>query len=757
MNEKEKLENKKCFENKNKIYFDNNKGEILNINYLVCMINKEKKDCLPFYKKYVPYDDNLIIPNNFNVKNIPINQDNPITYMDMTYSDFIINDTIINQGTTGTGKTTILAEKMCEFKNKNKKSNIKFLSIIDIRKLGEQQIKTFKDKNLDLINYQDLNDSNDFKKQDMTVCCINSLNKIFDDTDPQNYIVYIDEINSFINNYIFNNTLNKSLQKTNRILMNIIKNCKKLIVSDAHINNLTMEFLNKRDTKIGLYIINPFKKYEGIPAMKYNNEQKFIDEVNRKIKNNEYFLFGCDSKTIIENLYNNCVDIFKSKKDKFILITSEHPMEITDASKQFYQKFVFYSPSIKTGVDFTINEKQDALLYMNGNTISSYDMFQQLTRTRNIDTVKYYSNCESNNLMFNNEKEIEKYYNDLIKYSNNLNESETSLQNLCVYNDDEETLICKNTYYKLYCKGMYLNNIDNTNKAIHFKNILINEGFDVRNCGDERKLNNGMKEILKNKTDKINDENFNIFNNASLDIELYEKEKEKMEIFNKPFDENSILWEKKIDNLTILNNPIYDGIKSRVEKLNIYPQKYQKYQLIITDSIHYDYLFNFRNLFITKDSLEGKINNIYNTTENVKIINNKYSKILALRKFEKDNNITPFDVNFHNDNNTKVILNIDDTFYNHLKTLFKIDKKKEKPINLKELNEHYIQFINHIVSNDLTFINKKQIQINKKRSVHYSIKNDKIKWLFDCLFENEKNIKNLDTDLLKTFNIEINN
>lgn len=742
-------------ESKNRNYFDNNKGEILNINYLVCMINKEKKDFLPFFKKYVPYDDKLIIPEKFNMQYIENKNNGEISYMDMTYSDFIKNDTIINQGTTGTGKTTIIAKNVKQYKEQNK--NIKFLSIIDIRKLGEQQIKTFKDAKLDLISYQNLYDSDDFRKQELTVCCINSLNKIFEDTDPSEYIIFIDEINSFINNYIFNNTLNKSLQKTNKILMNIIKNCKKLIVSDAHINNLTMEFLNKRNTINGLYIINKYKKYEGIDAIKFNNEQKFIDEINRKIKNNEYFLFGCDSRSIIERLYNNCVDIFKSKKEDFILITSENPMEITNASTQFYKKFVFYSPSVKTGVDFSINEKQEALLYINGNTISSNDMFQQLTRTRNLKAVKYYSNCESYNLTFNDEKETEKYYNDLIQYSNNLNTSEVSLQNLCVYNDDEETRICKNTYYKLYCKASYLRNIDNTNKAIHFKNILINEGFDVSNIGNECKLHNGMKEILQYKTDKINKENFDIFCDKSIKIDFYEAEKIKMETFNMKFDDDLLLWDKMIEDKNILNNPLYDGLKSRIEILNLHSNNYRKYELIITKAINFEHLFYLRHLFLTNDALTKKINDVYNTTENVKVINNKYSKIIALRKFEKDNNISPFDINFHNINDTKVKLNIDDEFYNYLKTLFIIDKKKEKPKNLKELNEHYIQFINHIISSDLSFINSKRIQVNKKRSTHYFINETKIKWLFECLFENKKNITNIDTDLLKIFNIEIKN
>ena len=743
------------FENKNKTYFNNNKGEILNINYLVCMINKETKQYMPFFKKYVPYNDTLIIPKQFKTQNIKINDENEITYMEMNYKDFLKNDTIINQGTTGTGKTTILAENMYNYKQKNK--NVKFLSIIDIRKLGEQQIKTFDDKKLELVSYKNLSDSDDFKKQEMTVCCINSLHKFVDNIDITEYVIFIDEINSFINNYIFNNTLNKFLQITNRLLMNIIKNCKKLIVSDAHINNLTMEFLNKRNTINGLYIINPFKKYEKIEAIKYNKEQEFLNEVNRKIKNDEYFLFGCDSKTIIENLYNNCVDIFKSKKDKFILITRDHPMEITNASKQFYQKFVFYSPAVKTGVDFSINEPQEALLYMNGNSISSQDMFQQLTRTRNLKAVKFYSNCESNNLIFDNETETEKYYTDLIKYSNDLNENEVKLQNLCVYNDDEETKICKSTYFNLYCKASYLKNIDNTNKYIHFKNILIKEGFDVYNRGDDKKLNSGMKQYLQDKTDKINDENFNIYCDKSIQIEFYETQEKKMKTLKLPFDEDLILWNNMIDNQVILKNPIYNGITSRIDILNLVPNNYKKYQLIISTDSNFDNLFNFRNLFLNNNTINNKITDVYKTTENIKVVNNKYSKIIALRKFEKDNNISPFDINFHNDNESKVILNIDDKFYNHLKILFRMEKKKEKPNNLKELNEHYIQFINHIVSNDLTFIKNNRIQINKKRTCHYSINNSKIKWLFDCLFENKKNTKNLDINLLNIFNIEIDN
>ena len=60
------------------------------------------------------------------------------------------------------------------------------------------------------------------------------------------------------------------------------------------------------------------------------------------IANNNYFLFGCDSCTIVEMLYNDCIkDVTEQDKDKFIIISVNHKLEIKNASEQFKKKFVF--------------------------------------------------------------------------------------------------------------------------------------------------------------------------------------------------------------------------------------------------------------------------------------------------------------------------------------------------------------------------------------------------------------------------------
>ena len=54
-----------------------------------------------------------------------------------------------------------------------------------------------------------------------------------------------------------------------------------------------------------------------------------------------------------------------------ILITSKTKYKVHKASKQFKDKFVFYSPSITTATDFSIESPQDVFIYIKGGSITS--------------------------------------------------------------------------------------------------------------------------------------------------------------------------------------------------------------------------------------------------------------------------------------------------------------------------------------------------------------------------------------------------
>ena len=102
-------------------------------------------------------------------------------------------------------------------------------------------------------------------------------------------------------------------------------------------------------------------------------------------------------------------------RSKFLLITADQNEAITNASEQFKNKFVFYSPKITFGIDFTIDEKQDVFIYIKGASIQPSGMFQQTTRCRNIRTVFYYGECNNQNTRYHSLAHLNEDVKDNIK------------------------------------------------------------------------------------------------------------------------------------------------------------------------------------------------------------------------------------------------------------------------------------------------------------------------------------------------------
>jgi hypothetical protein len=104
------------------------------------------------------------------------------------------------------------------------------------------------------------------------------------------------------------------------------------------------------------------------------------------------------------------------------LITSKHYFDILDASEQFANKFVFYSPSIIFGVDFSIDEFQDVFVYNKGRTLDPSAIFQQTTRTRNIRNLYYYSELKNTDPQYESLEHCKQYYANISITSEEINE-----------------------------------------------------------------------------------------------------------------------------------------------------------------------------------------------------------------------------------------------------------------------------------------------------------------------------------------------
>ena len=116
--------------------------------------------------------------------------------------------------------------------------DIKFITLTTRTTLSDQHKETF--ENINLASYQDNCDL--YKKRAITIC-LNSLERLsfLDDDEMKNYILYIDEVSSFLE-FTHNETLKNSMKQIYYILMKFIKNCNKIIVSDALINDNVIHF-----------------------------------------------------------------------------------------------------------------------------------------------------------------------------------------------------------------------------------------------------------------------------------------------------------------------------------------------------------------------------------------------------------------------------------------------------------------------------------------------------------------------------------
>jgi|688.fasta_scaffold09539_17 hypothetical protein len=651
----------------------------ISFNFIISQYNKTqpKENKIKFLESFKPLEE-MKAPEN--IKHLILNNkylyDAKHTGEQFDEKIFYDYSTIIIKSTTGTGKTSSTAQHVEKYFKSN--NEYKFLSIVNLKTVASQHLENF--KKINIISYEDEKLK---KEDDSAVICINSL-MMYSRYEPEffkNYIVYIDEITSLIDGLTHNPTLDKNLKGIYIVLMKIIKNAHKIVVSDATINNNTFTLLNIRDNEKTIYIENNFKKYEGLSVFKYNDENKFLEEVQQHVNKNDYFLFGCDSLTIAEQYYNKTINT-EEKKEKSSLYTSNEKIKVINANEQFKEKFIFYSPSITTGVDFSHDTPQDVFIYINGKTINPIASFQQLTRTRNIRNVYLYiSEIESKPAKYNTVEETKEHLKNISKYEN----TDGRLKKICCSLDsNDEYIFNENSFFHLYSFNEYINDVYETNKKYHFYKILWANGFKViENDQDITKLNKETKKEMTDKRDEIDEIKFN--------IEI------KKLIKNEPDKETT-------------------NLKSAMNYLNIFNAPTAiKFKELIQDKFKREDYFNLIKLLRTEEHINKKLENMRNNTTTYKIIYNNFYKISLLFQLEKELKLKyRFDFN-------KLEVDAPCKISNEL--ILKINtayRCNQSPTTYNEFIEYYINKIKNITGG-YDIITKTRKQINKKRETIYKI------------------------------------
>jgi len=439
------------------------KYDLNDIESVINASNYELKEEIKNYYKYKPTLENVIKPD------IIINQNKlDVLNEDGTIKENFINkyDTenyklIVIKSDTGTGKTTSVNNYFELLEN----TNDKLISITSRVSLAEAHYKLLQDKNKRVRIYN----KDKLCNFDNIIIQLDSIVSKLYKIDYKKYIVYLDEFSSILEYLHRSSTLDKSRLPVYKRFINILRSCKKVIMVDADIDDICLEWLTAGISDNRLYIKNEFQNNKDVESEEITQYDDII-ELMKKDLLADGFCCACDSKNVAQDVYNLIIKEFPDKKDDILLITDEYKGFIDmDAVK-----CVIYSPKVIYGIDSTI--KRNVYAIYKEHTISPRAMYQQISRTRKIKKLFLYFHKKTFNYSF---------YNNLSDIEREINEIERYTSEMSFFEDEDEGL--KNLFKNTYKKYLYNEDAFKTNKFCHCINILKEKGV---KCDDLIKVNN---------------------------------------------------------------------------------------------------------------------------------------------------------------------------------------------------------------------------------------------------------------------------
>ena len=779
--------------------WNNNKGKI-DINYLVFVINSLGKKKIRYFEKY---KKNMELIVNEKIKKITMDNkyvfDKDYNKEQFDYKVFKKYATIILESGTGTGKTfsvfnhikkyfdevlklNNIKKKSTKKKSikKKKKSNIlecikilkknvelskktkkieecnpKLITIVCLRTLAAQHCINAKEVNLELESYRD---KPNIMEDNITIC-VNSLMMLSElpIEKIKNTILYIDEISSFIDNIVNNSTLNKNLKNIFAILTKLIMNAKKVIVSDANINNAVFELLDRRKNSEKIYIKNKYLKYNGLKATRMYDKNDFLEKMIKRCKNKDYFFFGSDSATIVRQYFYKCKDEVDEDIHKdMILITAEDKFELEDANIQFANKFVFFSPSIIYGVDYVSKIKQDVFLYIGGTSINVACNWQQMSRCRNIKNMYFLSEARRREAKYTSLEDVKNKLKTFVKnYSD-------SIGIMCNdYDENGELKFNENLFFKLACHVEYQNDIYKTNPVEKFKEILRMNKVEIIDAKEndiielEEETMNEMIELVKDKDEELFEEYINTENKEDPKYETMNKRAKMLKI-----SENKKLlneYKEYVINKKKMNTHVGIDRLLKTEKYvksKIKDFEKNNFTIKLKENVYMkiDVLFQIEECVKMKkhydfDFLEKKIIEEEKTKSTSKKSKSESKKNKSAGKKTESTNKKS-----KSDDTKKSKGMISCKLYELIESTY--GTTQENPSNYREFRQLYISMIKNIADKD--FIkSKRSWKGNKNGEYIYSLNKDKIKEHIKLDKYANPYLKNYNEELLKRLDIKL--
>lgn len=565
-------------------FIDVNEYDV-DINYIVALLNTKYKIKVPkIYIIYYPYNP------------ITSYEGLDIEYIDVKYLKEDIYKkknriTIVNSGVC-TAKTTSLF-------NYAIKNKFPIISIVHLKNLGGNQQDNFNRKCKDkykgniadyerykMIMYDDKKELKKLTRTNSILTTINNLTKILKKTydysinyrnpyDPDvkwnvidninKYVIFLDEGGRQIHNLHHSPTLGNVRIETIEVLKNIIENSKKVIASDGTIDDLTIDYFNQFKNKPKYYINshksynNPFRFYH---SMGLHCRGVFENDMIRLLDAKKKFMITCNTK--IDAVYYKTF-LLNTKKillEDIVFYTADDGNNVVkNATEEWRNKIIIFSPSIIEGVDFVPDEPIEVFSIIQGcNTINAEQIKQQICRARKISIVHICVFRLENRLYYNNANEIHTalmsnvntfkknmFYNEL---NNKLKETDVLMEfnNLKIDKFDANTnkLLKEPTDdCRRYAMSLHIDTTNKQNITYTLRNILENIGM-----YEEDNIDFIKKCAITNKT-KANDND----DDSKTEIYVYQvlpriEETDEYELF----EEHKLFTSKQLHLYDYINN-----------------------------------------------------------------------------------------------------------------------------------------------------------------------------------------------------------
>ena len=433
---------------------------------------KNARTTLDYYK-YKPVLENKI---EADIKFVPEHPQGKLGYkfFQNTFDKYSHKKFIVVKSDTGTGKTT-------SFKTYKESLGLKgkpFISIVSRVSLGLEQYETFNMAGIETDFYENA----DFEPGNNYIVQLDSILKLrywesVGATDG--YILFLDEFNSIIKYLFTSDTLNKSGIRipVMDLLIDLIKNASKVIMTDADISDPAIDFLKftVEDHNEILFIENEHKHNQGKPAEEVFSIEKLVELMKKEPK----FICPCDEA-------RTCHLLKEMIGDENILIVDRNTKSRHNWDE--YDRIIF-SPKVIYGLD-SIMERPVFCCYME-TTIDPRDMLQQINRNRSITKLWYLfqrKKCKECN--FNAFKDCEEDTKDIKKW--------------CEKNDylHQEITRLHPLFQKIFNKYKYNKDCYDTNPYAHFKALLKVRGFvnNTKICQSDSKT---TKQLLKEDKERL--------------------------------------------------------------------------------------------------------------------------------------------------------------------------------------------------------------------------------------------------------------